>query len=130
MFVSQDVLWIDVRFTFKFINLVILRGRVDLAIILVSSVTIPNPSFSDDDPGIDVQKDTAIFFRARGIRGNTPFCRIESIETWCAELNPVVRIKPVKDRIQGLFGSLWGGKTRDHWPGLAISVYLPGRILF
>jgi hypothetical protein len=39
MFITEDVLWIDIWLAFKFVNDVVLSSRVDLAITLICPIS-------------------------------------------------------------------------------------------
>src|SRR5512133_3769778 len=52
MFVTQDILRVNVRFALVFVGGVVLVSGVHLAVVLKGPVTVPGQRFGDDHPGV------------------------------------------------------------------------------
>src|SRR5450759_4147329 len=73
MFVTQDILRINVWFALVFVDRVVLARRVDLAVVLKGPITMPRERFGDDHPEVGVQEDTTVFLGSRRIGRDAAF---------------------------------------------------------
>lgn len=74
--------------------------RISLGINLISSITMPNCSFSTCNPRIVVAEDSGILFVSRWIRRNLTEFYMVSCISWLIQHNSVFAIKSFFDRSQ------------------------------
>src|SRR6266498_4727869 len=111
MFIAQYVLWVDIWLTLIEIDNVILRGWVDLGVILVSAIAIAKHGLCDHCPGIGVQKDPAVFLRAGWVGRYATVPWIVAIVARCREFDPVLCVEMLIHGIHGLTSALLRGKA-------------------